>query len=80
MLRSADNPAGSLWYISGASFSQPAEIADPEGTARIFEALWIVAVWGRNLRFKKEKNGHEKDSGNLPCVMFRVRPVGDGVG
>ncbi len=44
-----------MWYISGASFSQPAEIAAPEGTARIFEALWILAVWDRNLKFEKEK-------------------------
>jgi hypothetical protein len=69
-----------MWYISGASFSQPAEIAAPEGTARIFEALWTLAVWDRNLKFKKEKKRHEKNSGDLSCVMFRVRPVGDGVG
>ena len=50
-----------MWYISGASLSQPAEIAAPEGTARIFEPLWILAVWDRNLKFKKgEKTAMRK--------------------
>jgi hypothetical protein len=26
------------------------------GTATIFDAPWVVAVWGRNPNFKKEKN------------------------
>jgi len=61
-------------------FHNRRRLLPPEGTARIFEPLWILAVWDRNLKFKKEKNGHEKNSGDLSCVMFRVCLVGDGVG
>jgi hypothetical protein len=49
-----------MWYISVASLSQPAEMAAPEGTARIFEALWILAVWDRNLKFKRRKTAMRK--------------------
>lgn len=28
----------------------------PQGTATIFDVLWTIAVWDRNLNFKKEKN------------------------
>ena len=54
MFSRADNLLGSMWYISRASASQASgDCCSPGGMAKIFEALWIVAVWNRNLKFQK---------------------------
>ena len=54
-------PSLALWYISVASFSQSSgDWLLPRGIGTIFDALWVLAAWGRNLNFKRRKTGHEK--------------------
>ena len=40
-------------YFGCLIFTTKRRLLLPRGVARIFEALWILAVWYRNLKFKK---------------------------